>query len=306
MYHRVVERIPNGLYDPALFVTAATFEMHIREISKFFRIVSLDDLKGHWGSKWLCAITFDDGWIDNYHIAFPILKAYQVPATVFLPAGLMGTKKCFWYESLWDLANQARNGNKESVFIHHFREIVPQWNPLSLTNGSLMTLTSILKTNPPSSLENLIENAWGSLCFVRNSKRITIDWNEAEEMGQYGIAFGSHGVNHHILTSLDSAMKKMEIVESMELIRSRNIPVAPWFSYPNGNWDEESISFLSEAGYKGAITTRLGCCSQGTNPFLMNRVGLHDSISNTSPLLWFRLFQAIIAGRKASFRTIPS
>jgi peptidoglycan/xylan/chitin deacetylase (PgdA/CDA1 family) len=108
------------------------------------------------------------------------------------------------------------------------------------------------------------------------------------------MTFGSHGVNHRILTFLGSTTKRKEIVQSMEMLRNRNIPVVPWFSYPNGNWDEESVRLLSEAGYKGATTTQLGCCHQKNNPFLMSRVGLHDFISHTPSLLWFRLFQAIV------------
>lgn len=77
LYHRVLKEPPRKLYDPGLFVTASTFEMHINELSRMFEIVPLEDLTHARNERGrLCAITFDDGWIDNYEVAFPIIKKW--------------------------------------------------------------------------------------------------------------------------------------------------------------------------------------------------------------------------------------
>lgn len=118
MYHRVVKNMPKEMHDPALFVSADTFEMHIKEAAKLFDIIPLENMfQITKGNRRQCAITFDDGWIDNYEIAFPILKKYKVPATIFLPVSFINSKRCFWFENLYDIAKLSVAKNVEQLFI---------------------------------------------------------------------------------------------------------------------------------------------------------------------------------------------
>ena len=66
--------------------------MHIRYLRAHYDVVPLEDLIST-GSDNACAITFDDGWRDNYVTAFPILRAHGVPATIFLATNLVGTDR---------------------------------------------------------------------------------------------------------------------------------------------------------------------------------------------------------------------
>ncbi|MGI6388548.1 MAG: polysaccharide deacetylase family protein [Desulfomonilia bacterium] len=89
MYHRIVrsrEQYRN-LIQPGMFVTEETFEKHLAFLKKKFSIITLDEMvrridRGQSVNR-CCSITFDDGWKDTYDVAFPILKKYQVPASVF-------------------------------------------------------------------------------------------------------------------------------------------------------------------------------------------------------------------------------
>ena len=104
MYHSVTKETLKNYHDSAMFVSSKTFEMHIKEISQFFDIVPLESIvEPNQKKRRLCAITFDDGWVDNYENAFPILKKFNVPATIFIPAEVIGAKKRFWFQSIWDI-----------------------------------------------------------------------------------------------------------------------------------------------------------------------------------------------------------
>jgi len=79
-----------------MYVSERSFDQHVRLLVRSYRCVGIDEL-GDWldgddqDGKPPCAITFDDGWEDNYHVAFPILQRYRAPATVFLVTGAVGS-----------------------------------------------------------------------------------------------------------------------------------------------------------------------------------------------------------------------
>ena len=94
MYHRVLPNAPPDV-DPGMFVTATAFERHLRLLKSRYELVTIDAF-GEWmaGRRQFarppCAITFDDGWRDNYDVAFPLLQRYEAPATVFLVTSWIG------------------------------------------------------------------------------------------------------------------------------------------------------------------------------------------------------------------------
>jgi peptidoglycan/xylan/chitin deacetylase (PgdA/CDA1 family) len=97
MYHRVVapHDVPADI-DPGMYVTTDAFERHLQYLAAHHEVVTLEAL-----FEWLvgrrqfakipCAITFDDGWRDNYEEAFPLLTRYGLPATIFLITDHVGT-----------------------------------------------------------------------------------------------------------------------------------------------------------------------------------------------------------------------
>src|SRR4051794_19746715 len=77
LYHRVLrpQDVPPDV-DPAIYVTPDTFEMHLQFLRRTFDVVDLDDLlawreRRRTFSRLPCAITFDDGWADNFTNAYP-------------------------------------------------------------------------------------------------------------------------------------------------------------------------------------------------------------------------------------------
>jgi peptidoglycan/xylan/chitin deacetylase (PgdA/CDA1 family) len=96
MYHRVLT--PPEVHpdlDPGMFVTTPAFEAHLAFLRGAFEVVDLEMLfEWREGRRTFdrppCAITFDDGWSDNYTNAFPLLQKYALPATIFLVTGQVG------------------------------------------------------------------------------------------------------------------------------------------------------------------------------------------------------------------------
>jgi hypothetical protein len=109
-YHRVLPTAEaNRLgVEPGMFVSPETFARHAQWLADEFAVVPLGDLitslnQGKALPARACAITFDDGWLDNYTYAWPVLSQFGLPATIFLVAGRVGTEGGFWTDEIWPI-----------------------------------------------------------------------------------------------------------------------------------------------------------------------------------------------------------
>jgi len=84
-YHAVNNNI-KGIEE--LFVKPEEFYKQIEYMSKRkYTPLHFNEVSSYWKYKKPVIITFDDGYVDNYHIAYPILKKFNFKATVFMVAG---------------------------------------------------------------------------------------------------------------------------------------------------------------------------------------------------------------------------
>jgi len=104
MYHQVLEEndVEKDYVQPGLYVSRQVFEKQMAFLSEKYNLLSLERVteileKNQSPPLKSIVITFDDGWRDNYLYAYPILKKYNVPATIFLATDYVGTDKMFWF-----------------------------------------------------------------------------------------------------------------------------------------------------------------------------------------------------------------
>ncbi len=84
-YHAVNDNI-TGIEE--LFVSPNEFYRQIEYLSKSgYKPLHFNEIKDYTKYKKTVIVTFDDGYADNYHIAYPILKKFNFKATIFMVAG---------------------------------------------------------------------------------------------------------------------------------------------------------------------------------------------------------------------------
>ena len=101
MYHRICSEA----VDPwGLCVSKENFESQLSMLKQNFRVVSMSGMLDSLGKNELqhrsVAISFDDGYADNFLSAKPLLEKYDLPATFFVPTYFTGSNNLFWWDEL--------------------------------------------------------------------------------------------------------------------------------------------------------------------------------------------------------------
>jgi peptidoglycan/xylan/chitin deacetylase (PgdA/CDA1 family) len=282
MYHRVLPRadVDTAFVQPGMYVTPETFERHLRFLTEHFELLTFRELLAKWDfGDWndrarYCAITFDDGWVDNYRHAWPLLRRYGAPATIFLPTALIGSDARLWFDRLADALFRRGHGTRD------------EWDAVIerakyLSDAERETLIDRLASDAGGA------DAGGADAGGADAgDRRFMTWDEVEEMSRDGIAFGSHSRSHANLTRLDAAALAAELRASLDALRARPINHVPVLAYPNGNCNREVALAAQSAGYRAAVTVRRGLeRSFPLDRFRLKRIAVHEDVSRSAPAL---------------------
>ena len=184
-------------------------------------------------------ITFDDGHMGNYSL-LPLIKKYKIPVTIFLTAGIINTKRHFWFTKKHEVSNDkdlkkiSNSERKEKLQTIGFEETKEYNNPQALSEKQI------------------------------------------KDMSPY-VDFQSHTMAHPILPMCTDEESKYEIFESKKQLESKYGFKINSIAYPNGDYSEREINFCKEAGYLAAFTTESGFNNKHSHPFQLKRIGTNDT-----------------------------
>jgi len=273
------------------------FEDRIRHICSKYNLLTLEELADRILRKEplpknSMVVTFDDGYKDMYLNAYPILRKYGVPATVFLTTGHIGSGELFWWDKIGYVIYNTRSDTIEIDGISY---------PLRTIEDKQKTVDALVAEANRISEEQKKELV-NSLIAVGNVKvpdrlgdKLTLSWSEIQEMSNNAIDFGAHTVTHPILTRVSLEQAKYEIVQSKAEIENRlNKPVST-FAYPrgkSGDFNGQIVTLLEQAGFKCAVTGIPGMVTQRTPSYGFDRIAPganHGAFKFLASGLWYDL-----------------
>lgn len=292
MYHRVLpqDSPARRTEQPGMYVSPETLDLHLRELKRYFELVHLDEwLRRAKGGSSLprlaCAITFDDGWRDNYDFALPVLAKHGAPATIFLVSSYIGTTYRFWPNRLMSLLQRSVAEPGAVTFPEPLRRIVKPVLDEAARRGEVRAedadaVVQRAKEWDEQEIRGLVEAAERTCGGTSDGGEI-VDREQIMKMGASGLVrFGSHTVTHFRLGGRISAQAlEREIVGSRKALRDLSGQAIDLFCYPNGETSPGAID-LVRRHYLGAVTTRKGWHDAGGDPHLIRRIGVHDDVSN--------------------------
>jgi peptidoglycan/xylan/chitin deacetylase (PgdA/CDA1 family) len=258
-YHRIGR--PDGtLFDRDLFsATEEQFADQVRFLSRNCDIISpadLNDLSNRPRGRH-AIITFDDGYIDNYEAAFPILTAYGATATFFITTGFLDSRPAAWWDEIAWIVRRSP----------HRQLAASRWTnaPLEFDEphrqSAIARLLTIYKSLPGHQTEefiNFLAAACGSgRCPESEADALWMTWDMVREMHAAGMTIGGHTVNHPVLANLPAREQYGEIAGCKRRIEQRLGRPINTFSYPVGqprSFNDATRKCLQRAGFDMAFS----------------------------------------------------
>ncbi len=296
-YHRVLpkERGDASFSSPAIVVTPETFEMHMRTLRTWFRPLSTQDwLAGNLAGR-RSLVTFDDGWYDNHAYALPVLSRTGVPMLLFAATNYIGSRDCFWQETLAALLYAARggrgNGEAKLVLDELGARELSSLDGAAARAAALAAVSRVKsrKLNPDHLIARLRE-ALPPEARGRSAEDRFLTHDELRAMLESGhITLGSHSMTHARLPLETDAVIEAELDGSRDVIHEWTGEPPRTLAYPNGDYDARVVEAARRAGYRAAFTTDIGDHRRDSDPLRVRRFNMHEATVNSRPLFLSRL-----------------
>jgi peptidoglycan/xylan/chitin deacetylase (PgdA/CDA1 family) len=284
-YHRIGNP-EDDLFDPGVFsATANQFNDQISYLKRGDFLVTLDDaltfVTGAIKEKTRrcrVLVTFDDGYLDNYEVAYPILRSHGAQGVFFLVTSMVGSCHVPWWDHIAYLMKTAR---RHRFALHYPSDLAVDIDGKGLTE-SLRTVLKLYKrpenSDPERFIRELGENSEGDEPPL--TLRRFLDWDEAREMHRGGMVIGSHTHSHHVLSQLAPDMQYEELSRSRQILKENLGVEADVLAYPVGartSFNSQTQRAVQNAGYRAAFSKYGGTNLPGkTSLYDVNRIGIDN------------------------------
>lgn len=206
-------------------------------------------------------VTFDDGYDDNYHNAFPILKEMGIPATMFLTTGYINSQMPFWYDMLAFLIQNIDGDLFVIKVLDYSRRLPADQAGRRLVMQECVEMMKRIPNNRRlaalAELDNRYGHRYRDADLRIKQMSLSLSWEQCREMSQHGIEFGSHTITHPILTSLSDQELRHELVGSKEAIEKHIGRKVSVLSFPNGgrrDFNHNVVRVAQESGYSMSVS----------------------------------------------------
>lgn len=264
-YHRILDpsdsRIP--YYRTNISASPEMFARQMQYVAEHFNVIDLGSLEafvlfGRPLPPRPLLITFDDGYLDNYTHAFPVLRSHGFPAIIFLVTSKMDDPRPLW----WDEC------------AYYFSKTTKHEADLPFLGGSELSTPDVRASACEVIVHSLKEVSEGRRQALVRQIQVELDvatppqdpdlfvsWNQARELVTNGIACQAHTRSHPILTRVQHTEMREQIVSSRTRIELETGKTVTAFAYPNGmvnDYDTSVLNVLRTEGFNMAFTLAPG------------------------------------------------
>lgn len=290
LYHSVSENENCFIRGSDIWVSALTFSDHLNYIKRHYNVISLrklvDSLKRGKIPPRSVVLTFDDGFADNFSFAYPYLKKYKIPATIFLVTDCIDKRRYIWIQELYCLINTC---GAENV-IEALKSLLDSSKNDRLTNrpasntnprqGIEKFMTYAVEKKERDEILTKLFRAFGiSRKKISLENNIFLNWRQVKQMRRSGIHFGNHGESHTSLSAIPLDEQLKEIANSKKMIVDKiNTDFVP-FSYPFGQANDftpATKEMIESTGHSCIVTSMPTLNNAQTSPYELGRIPIQN------------------------------
>jgi peptidoglycan/xylan/chitin deacetylase (PgdA/CDA1 family) len=283
-YHRIGDPTLSAFDRGVFSCSAERFREHIRLLQERFEIVDIPRLsyalKQARPRRPMALITFDDGYIDNYELAVPILKELGATAAFFIPTKFIGGSRLPWWDEIaWSLRNASVGrislaGRKEEF------DLAP--GVIDRTIMAVLEFVKLRRTIPMDEQVAEVREASKPRGSVASAGAgLFVNDAQIGEMRRAGMDIGSHTHTHRILSHLDPKAQKDELATSKEILEGLLGEAVNTVAYPvgvRGSYGPETCRIAASLGYSLGFNFIAGVNRLPNNtPLDLNRFAVEEN-----------------------------
>jgi peptidoglycan/xylan/chitin deacetylase (PgdA/CDA1 family) len=276
-FHRVLPEDQLRHYPmPGLAVTPEQLEAILSLLAVHFECTTLIEGFRRWSARGgrveptdrpLLSITFDDGALDNFVQARPVLDRLGLRASFYVPVGNVDEQRAPWHDRLGfallrSVAARYRRPRLDlspllapfGVAAAELSAVLPR-EAIAISQRAVVSSKSLSSADRQGALtrleEALEENPvpdWAGM----------MSWEQIRALAAEGHEVGSHSMTHPLLPDCDRERLHDEIAGSLARLRVALGSEVSSFCYPNGSYDARCLAEVRDAGYECAVTTGWG------------------------------------------------
>ncbi|SFD41742.1 polysaccharide deacetylase family protein [Ruminococcus albus] len=279
MYHYTRD-LRNSRYPNIRGMDISMFRDQIYFFVNNFQVVSMEDVIDSIERKIdlpnnALLLTFDDGYIDNYTFAFPVLDEYGVQGSFFIPGKtfathqLLDVNKIHYIlasgnesEIVRDLLNEMDYYRGKDFIFESTNDLYKKYAvPNRFDNGDIIFIKRMLQTVLPEQLRNIISsNLFKKYVGISEDKlahELYMNEQQITTMIRHGMHIGVHGYDHYWLGNLDVNKMQKDIDLALDTLNAFIDPSSWSIAYPYGNYNADVLSYIKSKGAKIGVTTEV-------------------------------------------------
>lgn len=277
MYHGVVKQ--DSLHFSALNIHEKQFENHLVYLKNNFDILTIeqafDALQNNKKLKRKAVtITFDDGLLNNYTNALPLLEKYQIPATFFISTILTENLpiQTLWTEIIHTLRYFHSKENiivKDTVFTNFYDKkiginLYDFLKGLEFSERQKLIDELVQKYQLDKKIKSFPDEVW----MLMNSTQLK------KFASSSIVTIGSHAHSHCNLALVSKQTAENELRLSKNILEEITNKTVDTIAYPDGSYDNEIKNIAEKVGYKYQIAVNYRCQDDNIDNRIMKRMGV--------------------------------
>jgi peptidoglycan/xylan/chitin deacetylase (PgdA/CDA1 family) len=231
------------------------FERLLQYVSKHYQVVTIETLYTLNHKKPGLIFSFDDGFLDIYEYAFPLLKKYGFPCNLNVVTQCLDNNYQIWTQRQNNLILEIFKRKHSCSFdLDANKIIIDNFHPKNILQKNLELFHFLLCKNE-TFVDEFLMAAEQKMPFIIPATPM-MSWEHLKNaLKKYEIELGSHSVSHITLPNINNKEKLIhEIAGSKKQIEIQTGRKVNLFAFPNGSYNDEVLYQCKLAGYQHMLT----------------------------------------------------